>query len=214
MCRVSFSFILQNRQKIQGEIISMFQNKLLFSFAFFMVTTLFFASGAIAATHTVKKGEELDEIADLYDTSVYTLLELNEVEDIEEVTEGFVLKLPDHIQNKKVPAEKEKKKETIEDYEVVKTLTVEASAFTAYCKGCSGKTASGIDLKKNPDIKLIAVDPKVIPLGTKVWVEGYGVAVAGDTGGSIKGNRIDVFVKTKKIALNWGRKNVEIKVLK
>lgn len=54
----------------------------------------------------------------------------------------------------------------------------------------------------------------MIPLGTKVWVEGYGVAVAGDTGGSIKGNRIDVFVKTKKIALNWGRKNVEIKVLK
>lgn len=91
---------------------------------------------------------------------------------------------------------------------------MEASAFTAYCKGCSGKTASGIDLKKNPDIKLIAVDPKVIPLGTKVWVEGYGIAVAGDTGGSIKGNRIDVYVKTKKIALNWGRKNVEIKVLK
>ncbi|WP_339198629.1 3D domain-containing protein [Solibacillus sp. FSL R5-0449] len=194
----------------------MFQNKLLFSFAFFLVTTLFFTSAAIAATHTVKKGEELDEIADRYDTSVYTLLELNEVNDIEEVTEGFVLKLPDHIKNK-VPVEKKEKKEkkeTIDDFEVVKTLTVEASAFTAYCKGCSGKTASGIDLKKNPDVKLIAVDPKVIPLGTKVWVEGYGIAVAGDTGGSIKGNRIDVYVKTKKIALNWGRKNVEIKVLK
>lgn len=206
-----FSQILQNRQKIQGEIINMFRNKLLFSFAFLMMTTLFFTDLTNAATHTVKKGEELDEIADRYDTSVYTLLELNELEDIEKVTEGFVLKLPDHIQNKKAPVEK---KETIDDFEVVKTLTVEASAFTAYCKGCSGKTASGIDLKKNPDIKLIAVDPKVIPLGTKVWVEGYGIAVAGDTGGSIKGNRIDVFVKTKKIALNWGRKNVEIKVLK
>ncbi|MER1989799.1 3D domain-containing protein [Solibacillus isronensis] len=192
----------------------MFQNKLLFSFAFFVVTTLFFANATIAATHTVKKGEELDEIAERYDTSVYTLLELNEVNDIEEVTEGFVLKLPDHIKNKKAPVEKKEKKETIDDFEVVKTLTVEASAFTAYCKGCSGKTASGIDLKKNPDIKLIAVDPKIIPLGTKVWVEGYGIAVAGDTGGSIKGNRIDVFVKTKKTALNWGRKNVEIKVLK
>lgn len=214
MCRLGFSFILQKRQKIQGEIINMFQNKLLFSFAFFVVTTLFFASATIAATHTVKKGEELDEIADRYDTSVYTLLELNEVNDIEEVTVGFVLKLPDHIQNKKIPVEKKEKKETIDDFEVVKTLKVEASAFTAYCKGCSGKTASGIDLKKNPDIKLIAVDPKIIPLGTKVWVEGYGIAVAGDTGGSIKGNRIDVFVKTKKIALNWGRKNVEIKVLK
>lgn len=201
----------------------MFQNKLLFSFAFFMVATLFFTSTAIAATHTVKKGEELDEIAERYDTSLNTLLELNGVKDKKEVYEGFVLIIPDQMKNKKVVEEKaaeekkpaeENKKETIDDYEVVKTLTVEASAYTAYCKGCSGKTATGINLKKNPDIKLIAVDPKVIPLGTKVWVEGYGIAIAGDTGGSIKGNRIDVFMKTKKIALNWGRKNVEIKVLK
>ena len=41
-------------------------------------------------------------------------------------------------------------------------------------------------------MKVIAVDPSVIPLGTKVWVEGYGYAVAGDTGGAIKGNKIDV----------------------
>ncbi|MGE7023089.1 3D domain-containing protein [Solibacillus cecembensis] len=104
--------------------------------------------------------------------------------------------------------------ETLEDYEVVKTLNVEASAFTANCSGCAGKTAYGINLKENPDIKLIAVDPKVIPLGTKVWVEGYGIAIAGDTGGSIKGNKIDIFVKTKTIAYNWGRKTVEIKILK
>ncbi|GAA3326735.1 hypothetical protein GCM10020331_063860 [Ectobacillus funiculus] len=53
-------------------------------------------------------------------------------------------------------------------------------------------TATGIDLRKDPNMKLIAVDPKVIPLGSKVWVEGYGEAIAGDTGGAIKGNRIDV----------------------
>lgn len=104
--------------------------------------------------------------------------------------------------------------EKLEDYEVVKTLNVEASAFTANCSGCAGKTAYGINLKENPDIKLIAVDPKIIPLGTKVWVEGYGIAIAGDTGGSIKGNKIDIFVKTKTIAYNWGRKTVEIKILK
>ncbi|MEG0471597.1 MAG: 3D domain-containing protein [Solibacillus sp.] len=111
-------------------------------------------------------------------------------------------------------AAEEETAEKLEDYEVVKTLNVEASAFTANCNGCAGKTAYGIDLKKNPDIKLIAVDPKVIPLGTKVWVEGYGIAIAGDTGGSIKGNKIDIFVKTKTIAYNWGRKTVEIKILK
>lgn len=61
---------------------------------------------------------------------------------------------------------------------------------------------------------MIAVDPKVIPLGTKVWVEGYGYAVAGDTGGAIKGNKIDVFIPTQSQALKWGRKNVKIKILK
>ena len=55
-------------------------------------------------------------------------------------------------------------------------------------------TAMGHDLTANPNMKVIAVDPKVIPLGSKVWVEGYGEAIAGDTGGAIKGNRIDVLV--------------------
>ena len=63
-------------------------------------------------------------------------------------------------------------------------------------------------------MKVIAVDPNVIPLGTKVWVEGYGNAVAADTGGAIKGNKIDVLVPTTSKAKSWGRKKVRIKVLK
>jgi 3D (Asp-Asp-Asp) domain-containing protein len=72
-------------------------------------------------------------------------------------------------------------------------------------------TAAGIDIGKNPNIKLIAVDPKVIKLGTKVWVEGYGDAIAGDTGGAIKGNKIDVLFPTEKQAREWGRKKVKIR---
>ncbi|ANU26543.1 LysM peptidoglycan-binding domain-containing protein [Planococcus versutus] len=94
-----------------------------------------------------------------------------------------------------------------------KTMTVSATAYTAYCAGCSGTTATGIDLRANPNQKVIAVDPSVIPLGSKVWVEGYGEAIAGDTGGAIKGNKIDVFIPTQGEALNWGRKNITIKVL-
>ena len=60
---------------------------------------------------------------------------------------------------------------------------------------------------------MIAVDPKVIPLGSKVHVEGYGYAVAADTGGAIKGNKIDVFFPSKQDAINWGRKTIKIKVL-
>lgn len=206
---------LVSLQMIQGEMTNMFHKRLLCSFAFIIFTSLFFSNAISAATHTIKKGEELDKIAERYNTSVHTLLEINELEDKKQAVTGYVLQLPDHIKNnQKKVKEKKEKKEKLDDFEVVKTLTVEASAFTASCKGCSGKTASGINLKKNPDVKLIAVDPKIIPLGTKVWVEGYGIAVAGDTGGSIKGSKIDVFVKTKKTALNWGRKKVEIKILK
>ncbi|MGE6402417.1 3D domain-containing protein [Bacillus cereus] len=74
-------------------------------------------------------------------------------------------------------------------------------------------TACGIDIGKNPNIKLIAVDPNVIRLGTQVDVEGYGVAIAGDTGGAIKGKIIDVLFPTEREAIKWGRKKVKIRIL-
>ncbi|WP_110927870.1 3D domain-containing protein [Bacillus massiliglaciei] len=96
---------------------------------------------------------------------------------------------------------------------VQKEITVSATAYTASCDGCSGVTATGLDLKANSGQKVIAVDPSVIPLGSKVEVEGYGTAIAGDTGSAIKGNRIDVFVPNKQDAVNWGVKTVKVKVL-
>ncbi|EIT85764.1 peptidoglycan binding domain-containing protein [Fictibacillus macauensis ZFHKF-1] len=93
-----------------------------------------------------------------------------------------------------------------------KTMTVEATAYSANCSGCSGVTADGTNLRSgNP--KVIAVDPRVIPMGTKVYVEGYGYARAADTGGAIKGNRIDVFIPSEQQASDWGRKNVKITIL-
>ena len=94
-----------------------------------------------------------------------------------------------------------------------KEFYVSATAYTPNCSGCSGITATGINLNNNPGLKLIAVDPSVIPLGSKVWVEGYGYAIAGDTGGAIKGNKIDVLFSSKAQAYAWGRKKVRIKVL-
>lgn len=97
--------------------------------------------------------------------------------------------------------------------EGVKEITVEATAYTASCEGCSGITATGINLLKNPNAKVISVDPSVIPLGSKVYVEGYGEAIAGDTGGAIKGNKIDVFIPNKQEALNFGRKQLKVTIL-
>lgn len=94
-----------------------------------------------------------------------------------------------------------------------KEFYVESTAYTPYCNGCSGISAAGINLRANPNLKVIAVDPRVIPLGTKVWVEGYGYAVAGDTGGAIKGNKIDVLMADKAQAYSWGRKKVKIRVM-
>ena len=92
-------------------------------------------------------------------------------------------------------------------------MYVEATAYTPYCEGCTGTTKMGINVRLNTDIKVIAVDPSVIPLGSKVWVEGYGYAVAGDIGSDIKGDRIDVLVHSNIEAFKWGRKKVRVKVL-
>ena len=69
-----------------------------------------------------------------------------------------------------------------------------------------GQTATG----RKPQVGVIAVDPKVIPLGTELFVEGYGKCVAGDTGGAIKGRRLDLFFNTKSEVYNWGRKKVKV----
>ena len=84
-----------------------------------------------------------------------------------------------------------------------------AAAIAAYDAGCNGITATGTTAKKG----VIAVDPSVIPLGTRVYIPGYGVAVAQDTGGAIKGNRIDVCYMTKNEAFSWGVRNVPVYIL-
>lgn len=78
-----------------------------------------------------------------------------------------------------------------------------------------GKTASGTTVRRNPDgYSSIAVDPSLIPLGTKLYVEGYGYAIAEDTGGGIKGNAIDVYFDTDNECNQWGVKSVNVYILK
>lgn len=61
---------------------------------------------------------------------------------------------------------------------------------------------------------VVAVDPNVIPMGTKLYVEGYGDAIAADQGGAIKGNRIDLFFNSKSEAYNWGMRTVKVTIIK
>lgn len=93
-----------------------------------------------------------------------------------------------------------------------RTMQVQATGYSTRQPSLSTHTATGIDLRVNP--RVIAVDPSIIPLGTMVEVEGMGVYIAGDTGGAIKGNIIDIHFQTVAEALQWGRRNVTIRILK
>lgn len=75
--------------------------------------------------------------------------------------------------------------------------------------GSSGRTATGIVARYG----IVAVDPRVIKLGTFVYVEGYGFALAADTGGAIKGNKIDLCFNSRSEALAWGRRPVRVHIL-
>lgn len=94
---------------------------------------------------------------------------------------------------------------------VSKEVTVTATAYSKEEPGMGHVTASGIDLNDNP--RVIAVDPSVIPLGSKVYVEGYGEAIAADTGGAINGNKIDVHFNSVQECYNWGVKQVKVQIL-
>lgn len=85
-----------------------------------------------------------------------------------------------------------------------------ASAYTAGCYGCSGTTASGL----RAGFGVIAVDPSIIPLGTRMFIPGYGRAVAGDTGGAIHGHRIDLGFNTNGQAFEWGSRAVTVYLLR
>ncbi|MBV9409756.1 MAG: 3D domain-containing protein, partial [Candidatus Eremiobacteraeota bacterium] len=78
------------------------------------------------------------------------------------------------------------------------------------CYGCSGTTAIG----RPAGHGIVAVDPSVIPLGTRMYIPGYGHAVAGDTGGAIRGNRIDLGFDSTAQAYQFGRRSVTVYLIK
>ena len=89
------------------------------------------------------------------------------------------------------------------------TLTMQSTAYTG-----GTLTATGTKPVYNPGgISTIAVDPSVIPLGSKVYVSGYGTAIAADTGGAINGNIIDLYFNSEADCIAWGRRNVTVEIL-
>lgn len=89
------------------------------------------------------------------------------------------------------------------------TYSMTATAYTG-----NGFTATGLKPVRDPNgLSTIAVDPSVIPLGSKVHVEGYGYAIASDTGGAIKGNKIDLYMNSEAECLSFGRRTVTVTII-
>src|SRR5699024_1754017 len=127
-------------------------------------------------------------------------------------------KQPDEEQKKAVeeneePAEESQPEDDEQDGDndsEGESMTMTSTAYTAECEGCSGTTTDGTDLNCDEDV--IAVDPEEIPLGSEVHVEGYGDAVAADTGGAIDGDTIDLHMGDEEEANDWGNQEVEVTV--
>ena len=92
----------------------------------------------------------------------------------------------------------------------VAVMTMEATAYLPTDGDGYGITATGIPATYG----VAAVDPAVIPLGSRLYIPGYGEAIAADTGGAIYGNRIDLCMETYSECMNFGRRNVTVYVLR
>jgi 3D (Asp-Asp-Asp) domain-containing protein len=95
-----------------------------------------------------------------------------------------------------------------------RVLTMDATAYDPSPRtigpGATGRTKTGM----RATYGVVAVDPKVIPLGTLLFVEGYGFAIAADIGGAIKGNKIDLCFDDRATALRFGRQKVRVHILR
>lgn len=94
-----------------------------------------------------------------------------------------------------------------------RVLTMSATAYDPSPRtipGTTGRTATGM----RAGYGVVAVDPRVIPLGSLVYVEGYGLAIAADKGGAIKGRRIDLCYDARSTALRFGRHQVKVHILR
>lgn len=97
----------------------------------------------------------------------------------------------------------------IDGYAYTDAITVTATGYTRYDAGCGDTTATGTAARRG----VVAVDPSVFPYGTKFYIPGYGVGIAEDCGGAIKGNKLDLFYDTKSEAFGWGRRTLTVYIL-
>lgn len=90
------------------------------------------------------------------------------------------------------------------------SLVISQDSYTATAYCLRGRTVTGDYVKKGT----IGVDPQYIPLGSKLYVAGYGFGIANDVGGAIKGKIIDIWLPSYDECIDWGRQTVTVYILK
>jgi 3D (Asp-Asp-Asp) domain-containing protein len=108
-----------------------------------------------------------------------------------------------------LPEQEEEEEKIFDGFTYERVLEMEASAYSAQQNNLSAYTATG----SRAVYGVVAVDPDIIPLGTWVYIEGYGKALASDTGSAIKGNKIDLCFNTVEECFQFGRKDIQVYIL-
>ncbi len=168
-------------------------------------------SVAETVQYKVQAGDTLYRIANAFNTSVEMLMVENHINDPSMLQIGATLTVPSADQSITTWLDESK--------EIKQVLSATLTAYTAGYESTGktpshpeyGITASGAKVKAN---HTIAVDPKLIPLGTLVYIEGLGIRKAEDIGSAIKGTKIDVYIPDLEEARQFGvKKNVKVYVL-
>lgn len=157
--------------------------------------------------------EQLTEIANLENEVAYNQNEINELQNVNLTQEEELKNKDSEIDRLKDELKKKNEEQSINE------ITVNASAYISMCtEGCSGITRSGYDVRNTiyyEGMRIIATDLAVIPMYSIVEIEGFSERfIVLDSGGAIKGNKIDILVNSTNEAIQFGRKNLKVKVIR
>ncbi|SFS79836.1 3D domain-containing protein [Marininema halotolerans] len=159
--------------------------------------------GEKKVTKEGKKGKSIYQVTAIYKNGKAMVTDKKLVDKVDPVTEVVMVGSADLTADK--GGTELSSGSRIAGLKYKRTMAAETTGYTA----SGNRTATGTV----PHRGTVAVDPNVIPLGTKLYIPGYGQAVAEDTGGAVKGHIIDLFFNSREEAIQWGRRNVTAYIL-